>query len=132
MTAEMQSNILPFIREGNAKCNFAGSFSSIEISVDGDKKEQLIKYIEGNQNGGWYHFGCPVSEFAEIRFDDGEIKIYFKFSGKTSEVKDKFLKEVKALGIKIDFTEYKAQLMLDLKRVQGKIDDVTLLESELS
>lgn len=129
---EVQAKILPFIREGKATCNFHGSFTEIFITLSTDNERELIKYIEGNQDSGFYHFGCPLSDVSEIRYDDGRINIYFAFGGKVSEVRDKFLTEVKALGIKVDFTEHKSELMRQVKQKQDALASALLLEGELT
>lgn len=128
---EIQSKILPFIREGKAKCNFDGCFTNIFIEISPENEKELIKYIVGDQDGGWYHFGCPISDVSQIRYDDGRINIYFDFHGKKSEYESKFIEEIKALGIKIDFTEYKSSLTYQIKKIQDEFNSILITESKL-
>ena len=130
LSVEIQSQILPYIRAGNATCTFTGNFHDLMIKVAGEKHNQLAKLIEGT-DGGWYHFGCPLSEAATIRYDDGQISIYFQFNGKTSDNKDKFVKEIKNLNIKVDFTDYKERLNREISRKQKELADVIQIETEL-
>ena len=129
---ENQAKILPFIRDGKVMCNFEGHYNHIFITVDKSNERELIGYIKGKQDGGWNHFGCPISEMSEIRYDDGRIHIYFKFSGSTSELKDKFLAEIKFLGIKVDFTDYKQLVQHNIELNQKKMVDAVELEIQLS
>ena len=66
---EIQSQILPFIRDGKAKCEFRDFFYPLIITSTSENLNTLIKYIEGNQDCG-YHFGCSVSDVSTIRYDD--------------------------------------------------------------
>jgi hypothetical protein len=128
---EVQAQILPFIKDGKATCHFEGFMSTIITTTRNEDREELIRLIEGKQDSGWYHMGCPISNTSSIRFDDGVIKIYFNFSGKTSELRGKFINEIRTLGIKVNFDEYKSKLEQEIEKAKNKLSDVLKLEWEL-
>ncbi len=129
--SENQAKILPFIRDGKATCNFDGNYNHVFITVDKSNEKELIELIQGKQDAGWNHFGCPISDMSQIRYDDGEIHIYFQFSGKVEELRGKFLNEVKFLGIKIDFSNHKRLIQHNIELNQKKMADILQLENEL-
>lgn len=129
----LRSQILPYIVNRNCALIYRGKcYNSFNIKCPFTLDEILIKLISSTQDVSFNHYGCEIDKDVFIRFDDGELTMFFNFIGKTEEVSKKIIDKCKEIHLKISFSEYKDFLKSKIEKYSEELEDVEKLESEYS
>ena len=131
ITAEYREEILPFLRGGKVTFDFFGDFRTLRINLLSKNEKKLIKYLAGFDST-WDGVDYPLSPVSTLYCYDGEMGINFHFSENPNQWRQEFVKEIKALGIKVSLTKHQKNLILKIEELNRKYLDAILLESELA
>lgn len=128
-TIDNRSKILPFLQK-HCVCSYELYATRMKVFCDAVNINELISLIESRQNGGSYHFGCPISDDVEIRFDDGEITIHFKYGGTSNNIIKQTVAECKRIGLKINFDNAIKETNHEINRYNVKLVQILELKKQ--
>lgn len=129
---ENRKNILPFLKS-NCRINYShgmGMTVSYVTVRDESDKEKLINFIKSKQDNGYNHYGCPISDNVDIRYDDGDITINFKFGGPIKEIRNSVINECKLLKLKLNFKDVKYDYNAKIHDTIKSLNEIIELEKQ--
>lgn len=141
---ECSKRILPFLQE-HCELLYNGSIFSFDIkikkSVDlwssRDLESTLISLIGGNTwVNGPYHFGAPVADYFDARYDDGHITLNYNPNNSDSFKMDlsdsMIINELKKLRLRVSIEDYVGRVRNQISQELKYISEAENIAKELN
>lgn len=142
---ECSERILPFLQK-HCELIYNGSVFSFDIEIkksadswnNRDLKSALISLIGGNTwMNGLYHFGAPVSDYFDVRYDDGCITLNYNPNNYTGLYQiglsnSMIINELKKLRLRVNIKDYVDRVKNQISQEQKYISEAESIAKELN